>query len=110
MDIRHYVNHNIFYFFHTCMNKKAIEKFLIILCKNTTINFIYFNLQEDLDWGFVAMVLDRLFLWIFAIVSVVGTILILCEAPSFCGEVNPEMDFKNPFISPQRNHPTDDSV
>ncbi|GLG99445.1 Nicotinic acetylcholine receptor alpha2 variant A [Gryllus bimaculatus] len=38
--------------------------------------------QEDQDWGFVAMVLDRLFLWIFTIASIVGTFAILCEAPS----------------------------
>jgi len=66
--------------------------------------------QEDLDWGFVAMVLDRLFLWIFAIASVVGTFVILCESPSFCGEVNPAMDLKNSFIPPQRNqHVLDES-
>jgi len=38
--------------------------------------------QEDQDWGFVAMVLDRLFLWIFTIASIVGTFTILCEAPA----------------------------
>ncbi|KAK9890652.1 hypothetical protein WA026_012011 [Henosepilachna vigintioctopunctata] len=37
---------------------------------------------EDQDWGFVAMVLDRLFLWLFIIASIVGTFAILCEAPA----------------------------
>ena len=38
--------------------------------------------QEDQDWGFVAMVMDRLFLWLFSLASIVGTFVILCEAPS----------------------------
>lgn len=37
---------------------------------------------EDQDWGFVAMVMDRLFLWLFMIASLVGTFVILGEAPS----------------------------
>ncbi|KAJ8688545.1 hypothetical protein QAD02_024340 [Eretmocerus hayati] len=44
---------------------------------------------EDQDWGFVAMVLDRLFLWVFAIASLLGTILILCEAPSLYDDTKP---------------------
>uniref|UniRef100_A0A1B6KLF8 Neurotransmitter-gated ion-channel transmembrane domain-containing protein n=1 Tax=Graphocephala atropunctata TaxID=36148 RepID=A0A1B6KLF8_9HEMI len=45
--------------------------------------------QEDQDWGFVAMVLDRLFLWIFTIASFLGTILILCEAPALYDDTQP---------------------
>ncbi|XP_076250809.1 nicotinic acetylcholine receptor alpha2 isoform X1 [Rhynchophorus ferrugineus] len=44
---------------------------------------------EDQDWGFVAMVLDRLFLWIFIITSLVGTVSILCEAPSLYDDTKP---------------------
>ncbi|KAF7997902.1 hypothetical protein HCN44_009300 [Aphidius gifuensis] len=44
---------------------------------------------EDQDWGFVAMVLDRLFLWIFTIASIVGTFAILCEAPSLYDYTKP---------------------
>jgi hypothetical protein len=39
-------------------------------------------LQEDQDWGFVAMVLDRIFLMIFNTLFFVGTIWILLEAPA----------------------------
>lgn len=46
-------------------------------------------LQEDQDWGFVAMVLDRLFLWVFAIASLVGTVTILCEAPALYDDTKP---------------------
>lgn len=46
-------------------------------------------LQEDQDWGFVAMVLDRLFLWIFIITSIAGTISILCEAPALYDDTKP---------------------
>lgn len=45
--------------------------------------------QEDQDWGFVAMVLDRLFLWIFIIASIAGTISILCEAPALYDDTKP---------------------
>lgn len=45
--------------------------------------------QEDQDWGFVAMVLDRLFLWIFALASLLGTILILFEAPALYDTTKP---------------------
>lgn len=34
------------------------------------------------DWKFVAMVLDRLFLWIFTIAVVVGTAGIILQAPT----------------------------
>ncbi|XP_055335168.1 acetylcholine receptor subunit alpha-type unc-63-like [Paramacrobiotus metropolitanus] len=34
------------------------------------------------DWKYVAMVLDRLFLWIFSIACVVGTLVIILRAPS----------------------------
>ncbi|XP_055389275.1 acetylcholine receptor subunit alpha-like 2 [Condylostylus longicornis] len=44
---------------------------------------------EDQDWGFVAMVLDRLFLWLFTIASIVGTFAILCEAPSLYDDTKP---------------------
>lgn len=50
---------------------------------------IFFSLQEDQDWGFVAMVLDRLFLWLFASASVFGTFAILCEAPSLYDDTKP---------------------
>lgn len=50
---------------------------------------IFIHSQEDQDWGFVAMVLDRLFLWIFMIASLVGTFMILCEAPSLYDDTKP---------------------
>ncbi|KYQ53402.1 Acetylcholine receptor subunit alpha-like 2 [Trachymyrmex zeteki] len=44
---------------------------------------------EDQDWGFVAMVLDRLFLWMFTIASIAGTFTILCEAPALYDDTKP---------------------
>jgi nicotinic acetylcholine receptor len=35
------------------------------------------------------MVLDRLFLWIFTIASIVGTFAILCEAPALYDDTKP---------------------
>ncbi|XP_076763345.1 nicotinic acetylcholine receptor alpha2 isoform X1 [Xylocopa sonorina] len=51
---------------------------------------------EDQDWGFVAMVLDRLFLWIFTIASIVGTFIILCEAPALRDNTKPiDMEYSS---------------
>ncbi|KOX71203.1 Acetylcholine receptor subunit alpha-L1 [Melipona quadrifasciata] len=51
---------------------------------------------EDQDWGFVAMVLDRLFLWIFTIASIVGTFVILCEAPALRDNTKPiDMEYSS---------------
>nr|QEM43363.1 nicotinic acetylcholine receptor alpha 2 subunit [Bradysia odoriphaga] len=44
---------------------------------------------EDQDWGFVAMVLDRLFLWLFMSASVLGTFVILAEAPALYDDTKP---------------------
>ena len=43
------------------------------------IKFHYFQIRED--WKFVAMVVDRLQLYVFFIVTTVGTIGILMDAP-----------------------------
>lgn len=52
--------------------------------------------QEDQDWGFVAMVLDRLFLWIFSIASIAGTLMILCEAPALYDDTKPiDMEYSS---------------
>ena len=40
----------------------------------------FFQAKED--WKYVAMVLDRLFLWIFTMAVVVGTAGIILQAPS----------------------------
>lgn len=34
------------------------------------------------DWKFVSMVLDRIFLWVFAFACVFGTIAIIFQSPS----------------------------
>ena len=68
--------------------------------------------QEDQDWGFVAMVLDRLFLWIFTIASIVGTFAILCEAPALYDDTKPiDMELSSvarkhflPDYGPQSKH------
>ncbi|XP_037082769.1 acetylcholine receptor subunit alpha-like 1 [Pollicipes pollicipes] len=46
---------------------------------------------EDIeaDWQYVAMVLDRLFLWIFSLACVIGTCAILLQAPSLYDNTTP---------------------
>jgi nicotinic acetylcholine receptor len=41
------------------------------------------------DWKYMAMVLDRLFLWIFTVACVVGTALIIFQAPSLYDTTRP---------------------
>ena len=48
-----------------------------------------FNLQEDQDWGIVAMVLDRLFLYVFGITALFGSVMILSESPDEADEASP---------------------
>ena len=43
---------------------------------------VAFCFQIKEDWKYVAMVLDRLFLWIFTMAVVVGTAGIILQAPS----------------------------
>ena len=45
------------------------------------------SLKED--WKYVAMVLDRLFLWIFTLAVCVGTAGIILQAPSLYDERKP---------------------
>lgn len=41
-----------------------------------------YTLQVKEDWKYVAMVLDRLFLWIFTLAVLVGTAGIILQAPT----------------------------
>lgn len=41
-----------------------------------------YSLQVKEDWKYVAMVLDRLFLWIFTLAVLVGTAGIILQAPT----------------------------
>ena len=47
---------------------------------NANLKLILFQIKED--WKYVAMVLDRLFLWIFTLAVCVGTAGIILQAPS----------------------------
>ena len=47
----------------------------------------FFQVKED--WKYVAMVLDRLFLWIFTLAVCVGTAGIILQAPSLYDERKP---------------------
>ncbi|KYN08172.1 Acetylcholine receptor subunit alpha-like 1 [Cyphomyrmex costatus] len=53
------------------------------------------------DWKYVAMVLDRIFLWIFTMTCVVGTIIIIFQAPSFYDSTKP-IDIKYSKIAKKK--------
>lgn len=50
---------------------------------------LYLFLQVEEDWKYVAMVLDRLFLWLFALACVFGTAAIILQAPSLYDNTQP---------------------
>lgn len=45
--------------------------------------------QVEEDWKYVGMVLDRIFLWVFTLACVIGTILIILQAPSLYDTTKP---------------------
>nr|CAD7444475.1 unnamed protein product [Timema bartmani] len=47
------------------------------------------KLLVEEDWKYVAMVLDRLFLWIFTVACIMGTALIILQAPSLYDTTRP---------------------
>lgn len=44
---------------------------------------------EDQDWGIVAMVLDRLFLWVFGTIALIGSGMILTASPFIFEDIKP---------------------
>ncbi len=57
-------------------------------CTLNNLNFISVSLQVIEDWKYVAMVVDRMFLWIFVIVCVVGTLGLFLQ-PLFQNQITP---------------------
>ena len=49
---------------------------------NTIITRHSQTIQEMEDWKFIGMVLDRLFLWVFTVAVLGGTVVIILRAPS----------------------------
>ncbi|CAG2105792.1 unnamed protein product [Medioppia subpectinata] len=61
----------------------------VTLCERDDQNVLVRGLRVEEDWKYVAMVLDRLFLWIFAFSCVIGSILIIFSAPSLYDQTLP---------------------
>ena len=38
-------------------------------------------MQTKEDWKYVALVVDRIFLWLYAAICLIGTVAIICQAP-----------------------------
>lgn len=69
----------------------------------------YFLFQEDQDWGIVAMVLDRLFLWTFAITAISGSLIILSESP-YIYDITDPIDIKFSKIAQQESRIFDEKL
>lgn len=41
----------------------------------------WFQFQQADDWNYLAMIVDRLFLWLFTVATVLGTCMIILQAP-----------------------------
>ena len=67
--------------------------------KRYTTSFHCF-LQSEEDWKFVALVIDRILLWIFIIVALVGTIITFINAPIFweTKDTHPVIDYQEPIV------------
>ncbi|GIY48201.1 acetylcholine receptor subunit alpha-like [Caerostris extrusa] len=63
-------------FMPECLEWRAVTS----LCEIVFVVWILEQVKED--WKYVAMVLDRLFLWIFSVAVLVGTCGIILHAPT----------------------------
>ncbi|XP_071476844.1 neuronal acetylcholine receptor subunit alpha-3-like [Diadema antillarum] len=56
--------------------------------------------QSEEDWKFIALVIDRVLLWVFLIVAVVGTVVIFIQAPIFweSKDAHPVLTYDEPII------------
>ncbi len=73
-------------------NVKSVE----VLRAIDGINFICEHMKNEDEekivkeqWKYVALVIDRLFLWIFTSACIIGTVLIIFQAPSFYDTIPP---------------------
>lgn len=77
---------------------ESVQKKLPFVIEKTIHNILFIKTHmqrqdefdaEDQDWGIVAMVLDRMFLWVFGAAAVVGSTMILTESPSLFESTEP---------------------
>lgn len=69
------------------MENKDSYSEVITHCYSMTLIKGYYQVEED--WKFAAMVLDRLFLWVFAFACVAGTAGIILQAPTLYDQSQP---------------------
>ena len=76
-----------------CAAPKRWSKYTTLICPYETFSIQkcqpVFTFQVIEDWKYVAMVLDRLFLWIFTVAVLVGTAGIILQAPTLYDDRQP---------------------
>ena len=71
--------------------------------KHLTCKGPLFQILED--WKYVAMVMDRLFLWIFTVAVLVGTAGIILQAPTLYDDREPiDLQLSNIALDHNRRH------
>ncbi|PRD34636.1 UNVERIFIED_CONTAM: nAChRalpha1 [Trichonephila clavipes] len=82
----------------------VFEAFIFsIKTEQKCMNLLGYSLRIEGDWQFVAMVLDRLFLWIFSFACIVGSACIILRAPSLYDDKQP-IDVLLSRVTPRLRH------
>lgn len=82
--------HNIMFIKHHMKRQDEFDAVrLEFITFSIMITEFHFKLQEDQDWGIVAMVLDRLFLYVFGFTALLGSFMILSKSPEMSEDMSP---------------------
>lgn len=73
----------------TFCHNSSIIKILLNVSSFFSFHLFFVSFQVEEDWKYVAMVLDRLFLWLFALMCIFGSATIILQAPSLYDYTQP---------------------
>lgn len=88
------INHNQVSVWIESLQSRATRQYTLTWCT------LYTRRQIEDDWRFVATVIDRLLLWVFSSVCIIGTALIILQAPALYDNQEP-IDLKLSKLGPK---------